>query len=213
MANYRTVVPDSQNDGDKTHLNQQSFIPMSGGSMGYQQSNFGTQGEKGTVIPGMESNPAYNHQNQRQDHNPGKPIIGFLVSVSRTDEGEYWVLKQGQNTIGSGANCNIVLSESLVSGIHAVMAVHRNPGDNNRLSVGLIDKGSSNGTFVNDSYIGFNPVQCKNLDKIKIGNYELLLMLFDAVDYQMKKSVNFSKKDEFDYSDRDIYQSNDGTRM
>jgi len=213
MANYHTVVPGSQNDGDKTHLSQQGNRPMSVGAMGYQQTDYGTSGDKGTVIPGMEPHSTNNQTNQRQDHNPGKPIIGFLVSVSRTEEGEYWVLKQGQNTIGSGANCNIVLSESLVSGVHAVLAVHRNPGDNNRLSIGLMDKGSSNGTFVNENYIGFNPVQCKNLDKIKIGNYELLLILFDVVDYQMKKASVFSAKDEFDYSDRDMYQANDGTQM
>jgi pSer/pThr/pTyr-binding forkhead associated (FHA) protein len=210
MSNYHTVVPGAQNDGDKTHLNQEGKGTIPGGQKGYQRPEPNVQVENGTVIPGMNGNATPG--GPRQEQGSGKPIVGFLVSVSRSDEGEYWVLRQGQNTIGSGSNCNILLSESAVSGVHAVLAVHRNPGDNNRLSVGLIDRGSSNGTFVNGNYIGFNPIQCKNLDKIKIGNYELLLMLFDAVDFEMKKADNFTPKDEFDYSDRDMYQTNDGTR-
>jgi hypothetical protein len=76
----------------------------------------------------------------------------------------------------------------------------------------LLDRGSSNGTFVNENYIGFNPCQCNNLDKIKIGGYELLLMLFDSVDFNMKKAENFVSRENFDYSDRDMYSSSDGTK-
>jgi len=210
MTNYHTVVPGAQGSGDKTQLNQQGGATKFGGQNEYQSR--GSENSAGTRIPGMETNPSSG--SFRQEQTVGKPIVGFLVSVSRTEEGEYWVLRQGQNTIGSGSNCNIVLSESSVSGIHAVLAVHRNPGDNNRLSVGLMDRGSSNGTFVNESYIGFNPMQCKNLDKIKIGNYELLLMLFDSVDFGMTKAEGFVAKDSFDYADPDNYQPNDySTRL
>jgi len=208
MSNYHTKVPGAQSESDKTHVNQPGKGTMPGGQ--YQQPGTSTQSDRGTTIPGMDGDTIPG--GPRQEQPQGKPIVGFLISVSRTEEGEYWVLRQGQNTIGSGSNCNVVLSESLVSGVHAVLAVHRNPGDNNRISIGLMDRGSSNGTFVNGNYIGFNPCQCKNLDKIKIGNYEMLLMLFDAVDYEMKKADNFVAKDTIDYSDRDMYQSNDGTR-
>jgi pSer/pThr/pTyr-binding forkhead associated (FHA) protein len=182
MANYRTVVPGMQNGHEGTTINQ----PKSGGYAGT------------SVDP--EENVA------------GKPIVGFLVSVSRTDEGEYWVLRQGQNVIGSGEDCNIVLNELSVSRVHAVLAIHRNPGDKNRLNVGIMERGSSNGIFVNDNYIGFNPYQCKNLDKIKIGNYELLLFLFDATEFGLKKSEAFVSKESFDYADRDMYP-NDKTRF
>lgn len=208
MTNYRTVMPGAQESQDKTHLNQQSGATSYGNQNDYRQQEPDSQ--SGTRIPGMEDNPSAN--GPRSEQPQGKPIVGFLISVSRTDEGEYWILRQGQNTIGSGSNCNIILSESSVSGVHAVLAVHRNPADNNRLSIGLMDRGSSNGTFVNANYIGFNPYQCKNLDKIKIGNYELLLMLFDAVDFDLKKADTFISKENFDYSSRDNYQSNDGTR-
>lgn len=211
MTTYRTVVPGMQDENDATHLNQQTGRSNSG------QRSYSADGmdsnASGTRIPGME-NQSYRSDNQ-QDAMTGKPIVGFLISVSRTEEGEYWVLRQGQNTIGSGTTCNVVLSEASVSGLHAVLAIHRNPGDNNRLSVGVMDRGSSNGVFVNGNYIGFNPWQCKIFDKIRIGNYELLLMLFDPIDFEMKKAANFIAKNEndFDYTDRERYTSNDGTKF
>lgn len=207
MTNYRTVVPGMQDGGDETSINHSGARARAdqsshGSYSGHQSDNSGTR------VPGMDGAAPNTYGEQPT----GKPIMGFLVSVSKTDEGEYWVLRQGQNMIGSGANCNIVLNEASVSGVHAVLAIHRNPNDGNRISIGIMDRGSSNGTFVNGDYIGFNPCQCKNMDKIKIGNYELLLMVFDAVEFNMKKSAGFVPKGDFDYADRDMYTQNDGTR-
>jgi pSer/pThr/pTyr-binding forkhead associated (FHA) protein len=203
MANYRTVVPGIQNGNEGTIVNQQ--VGRAYAEMGPDPS--------GTRVSGVE-NPYYPTGGQ-QEQSSGKPIVGFLVSVSRTEEGEYWVLRQGQNVIGSGPECDIVLNEISVSKVHAVLAIHRNPGDNNRLNVGIMERGSSNGIFVNNNYIGFNPCQCKNLDKIKFGNYELLLFLFDAQELGLKISENFvpkSSTDNFDYTDRELYP-NDKTRF
>jgi len=156
--------------------------------------------ERGTMVPGMGEKgdviPSKSNASMR------KPIVGFLVSVSRIEEGEYWVLKQGQNTIGSGSNCNVVLPEASVSGIHAILAVHRNPNNENKLNVGLIDRGSSNGTLVNGNYIGFETCQCKNWDKIRIGNYELLLLLLDVAEHKLGKEEKFISNQAVDYSER-----------
>lgn len=207
MTNYRTVIPGMQDEGDETSINQQGTRTRTGQRTRSSQDYQGDP--SGTRVPGMESGAS-----AHKEQGGGKPIVGFLISVSRTEEGEYWVLRQGQNLIGSGGSCNIVLPEASVSGVHAVLAIHRNPNDGNKISIGIIDKGSSNGTFVNENYIGFNPWQCKNLDKIKIGNYELLLMLFDAVEFNMRKSDEFVSKGDFDYADRDMYPSDDeGTRF
>ncbi|MDR1646002.1 MAG: FHA domain-containing protein [Tannerellaceae bacterium] len=201
MANYRTVVPGVQNGNEGTVVNQ----PTPGHA--YPDT---TPAHSGTRIQGVEDprRPA-----PAPEPSAGKPLVGFLVSVSRTEEAEYWVLRQGQNLIGSGPECDIVLNELSVSKVHAVLAIHRNPGDNNRLNVGIMERGSSNGIFVNDTYIGFNPCQCKNLDKIRLGNYEFLLFLFDAREYGLKKAENFASKPSgnFDYTDRELYP-NDKTR-
>lgn len=163
MTNYRTNVPGMQDGGDETSMHQDEGRTSSKKGEGFQEYQASSSG---TRVPGMDGGSSTPYREQTT----GKPIVGFLISVSKTDEGEFWVLRQGQNIIGSGGNCNVILSETSVSGIHAVLAIHKNPNDGNRINVGILDKGSSNGTFVNDNYIGFNPCQCKNLDKIKIGN-------------------------------------------
>jgi pSer/pThr/pTyr-binding forkhead associated (FHA) protein len=199
MANYRTVVPGIQ-DGKSGNA-----VTPKGGQ----------RTQEGTVLS-SRSGAHYSAPDDYQSREvvTGKPIVGFLVSVSRTEEGEYWVLRQGQNTIGSGDECDVVLNEISVSRVHGVLAIHRNPGDNNRLNVGIMERGSSNGIFVNNSYIGFNPYQCKNLDKIKIGNYELILFLFDAAELGLAKVEGFtSGGGSFDYSDREMYPESDKTRI
>jgi hypothetical protein len=205
MTNFHTVTPGSQKGNNETNINGKNEIPSSETS-DYRKRQ---TSPSGTRIPGMVTSPG-NDLDLTQTQNTGKPIVGFLVSISRCEEGEFWVLHQGQNLIGSGENCNLILPEASVSEEHAVLTVHRNPSDENRLNVGIMDKASSNGTFVNGTYIGFNPCQCKNSDLLKIGNYELLLMLFDAVDSRLKKAENFVLKNDFDYSDPGNYS--DGTR-
>ncbi len=226
MSSYSTVRPGMESDDNHTLINQE---PESFSTGSYHDGPSPTSqtiaSSAGTRIPGM--NEVNNTQNvmpgmmhASTSVSNGKPVVGFLVSVSKTEEVEYWVLHQGQNIIGSSSECDIVLSESLISGTHAVLAIHRNPNEGNKLNVGIIDRGSSNGTFVNKNYIGFNPYQCSNLDKISIGNYEMLLMLFDYVEYGMTKSDKFQATDvvmpasqpqasgvAYDYANRDAYPS------
>lgn len=209
-SNNATIIPGFQGGNDETNLNGQGTRKNAAASG--SQSNYSAP-HGGTRIPGMQEQPTQPGDNSQSNQTINKPIVGFLVTVSKTEEGEFWVLRQGQNIIGSGSNCNIVLNESSVSGVHSVIAIHRNPAEKNKINVGIIDRGSSNGTFVNDAYIGFNPCQCKNNDKIKIGNYELLLMLFDAVEFDMKKAEKFvSTEDSNQYDDRNNYDYSDGTR-
>lgn len=212
MTSYRTVVPGMTPDGDGTSYYQKPRNPYNNADSDYTRPDMGDAHMNG----GTNVNNNYNEPiNDRQSEVHGKPIVGFLVSVSRSEVGEYWVLRQGQNTIGSGDSCNICLPESSVSNVHAVLAIHRNPGDGNKLSVGILDKGSSNGTFVNGNYIGFNPCHCQTLDRLKIGNYELVLILFDHIALGLTKSEHFISQSKANYSDRENYMSyeNDGTRF
>lgn len=209
-TNNATVHPGFQTGNDETNVNGQGTKKQAGASG--QQSNYSAP-HGGTRIPGMHEQTTQQGENAQSNQMINKPIVGFLVTVSKTEEGEFWVLRQGQNVIGSGSNCNIILSEASVSGLHAVIAIHRNPTENNKINVGIIDRGSSVGVFVNNIYIGFNPHQCKNYDKIRIGNYELLLILFDAVDFDMKKAANFiSTEENNQYDDRNNYDYSDSTR-
>ena len=110
----------------------------------------------------------------------GKPVVGFLYSVSRTMAGEYWPLHIGSNTIGNNPDCDIVLGEGTVSGSHATLQVRR-ARNTGRVSAWVSDTMSTNGTMVNDTCLGSTPVDCKNGDIITVGdNYQLYLVLIDA---------------------------------
>lgn len=110
----------------------------------------------------------------------GKPIVGFLYSVSRTMAGEYWPLHIGSNTIGNNPNCDIILGEGTVSGSHATLQIRR-AKNTGHISAWISDTSSTNGTMVNDTCLGSTPVDCKNGDIITVGdNYQFYFVLIDV---------------------------------
>lgn len=150
-----------------------------------------------TVYPGM---PAVGAENGNQamftapKKDPGKPILGFLYSVSRTAYGEYWPLYVGPNAIGRGDKNAICLSEASVSDNHATLVIRRmqNNGENNGIFVFLQDTGSMFGTMLNGITLDFNPKECHSGDIITIGaNYELYLVLIDP------QSLGLTQKEDF----------------
>lgn len=128
----------------------------------------------------------------------GKPILGFLYSVSRTAYGEYWPLYVGPNTIGRGDKNAICLSEASVSDNHATLVIRRmqNNGENNGIFVFLQDTGSMFGTMLNGVTLDFNPKECHSGDIITIGaNYELYLVLIDPQALDLKQKDDFKAVD------------------
>lgn len=181
--------------------------PRKGGSPNFYARNYDTpfqSGGKGTVVPGMMGNnngqrPNVNVQpDQSNPHQPssqtvmtGKPVVGFLYSVSRTMAGEFWPLHVGKNVIGKSSQCDVVLPEGTVSGEHAVLVVRKmkNP---ERVLASIADGQSTNGTLLNGESLFLEAVQCKNGDIITIGdNYELYLILLDPVTLGLKVAENF----------------------
>lgn len=172
------------------------------------QNNFyqRTQGSagRGTVVPGMTPQPQQQAQQSgapvnfvdpqpqtQRTFQTGKPVVGFLYSISRTAAGEYWPLYQGQNTIGKSPNCDIQLLEGTVSQEHAVVMVRKmkNP---EKVIASVTDARSTNGTMLNGQSLGFSAEECKNGDIITIGdNYELYLVLVDPASLGLKVSDKF----------------------
>lgn len=159
---------------------------------GGPNQNFYSRGNRnysarGTVVPGMQSNaPAYQNVEPRQEvprqtfvpPHPGKPVVGFLYSVSRTPFGEYWPLQLGKNTIGQSPDSNIQLSEGTVSLNHAVIITRQGK---NGIIAAIKDSESTNGTFINGEAIDFEAEELHDSDIITIGqNYQLLFILIDA---------------------------------
>lgn len=164
----------------------------------------GNEPKRGTVISGLggyeapkgNPGPAQARPNdfaptQINSNNSGKPVVGFLYSVSRTAFGEYWPIHIGQNTIGQAPGCDIVLPEGTVSSEHAVL-VARKLKKPEKVIASLCDSRSTNGTMLNGESLGFNPVECSNGDIITVGdNYELVLILIDAATLGLQVSENF----------------------
>lgn len=173
------------------------------GNYGNEASSMYSRGGRpvnGTVVSGMMENSGVQGSGQLPQqplaggHKPiksGKPVYGFLYSISRTAAGEYWPLHQGQNTIGSDSSCDIVLSEGTVSSQHAVLMVRPMKKPANVIA-SIIDARSTNGTMLNGESLAFDAVSCKNGDIITIGdNYELYVVLINAAEIGLSVSENF----------------------
>ena len=140
------------------------------GSSFYTRGARGTS--RGTVVSGMTdqvgAQPVAEPQQPKKPITTGKPVVGFLYSISRTAAGEYWPLQIGQNIIGQGPNCDIMLPEGTVSSEHAVLVV-RKMKKPEKVIASLSDARSTNGTMLNGESLGFSAVECKNGDIITIG--------------------------------------------
>lgn len=173
-----------------------SYGSSSANSNFYSRREGGTA--RGTVVPGMMDNPTGNitpnSGAQAQIHKTvqtGKPIVGFLYSVSRTAAGEYWPLHIGQNTIGQSSACDIILPEATVSSEHAVLVV-RKLKKPEKIIASISDARSTNGTMLDGESLGFAAVECYNGNIITIGdNYELFLILIDAASLGLTLAENF----------------------
>ncbi len=191
MSQNKTVFPGLGQEDDFNP--NQSF---SGGSPEYTRSSNQRQAN-GTVFPGMASQ-AEGASAQRCSQSPqpsqgnGKPIVGFLYSISRTAAGEYWPLHIGQNIIGNSPDCDIILGEGTVSHRHANLHINKMKKPE-KTEATISDLGSTNGTLVNENSVSMaRPIECVNGDVITIGeNYDLLLLLIDTKALGLHVSESF----------------------
>lgn len=179
MSQNKTVFPGVSPEGDYNPNQGQGYA----GEVHPYSRPFNPNRGNGTVYPGMEMPSVAPRSSQRSniERPNGKPIVGFLYSISRTGIGEYWPLHIGQNIIGNGADCDIVLGEGTVSHKHANLHINKMKKPE-KTEATISDLGSTNGTQVNENSVSMaRPVECVNGDIITIGeNYNLLLVLIDT---------------------------------
>ncbi len=201
MSQNKTVVPGMEGDNFSMNETSGNFYERTQVSAG------------GTVVPGMNPGAVPSRpqrmpveprsQTASRTRNSGKPVVGFLYSVSRRGIGEYWPLYIGPNTIGQSGKCDICLKEGTISAEHAVLVVRKmkNP---EKTVASISDARSTNGTMVNGVSLAFNAVECFNNDIITVGeNYELVLILIDTVTLGLKAVENFQFSVSNDESDFD----------
>ena len=197
MGNTRTVITGMNSDNEKKTVYNQADGEVFGSNQVEDRRRV-----SGTVA-GVDA--PYWDGTQHQELLVEKPLAGFLVSISRTMEGEFWPIRLGENMIGAASDCSIMLNEAKVSERHATLTVQINEEENCQLNVWINGLNATNGTYLNKKLIPpQTAVPCCNNDKIKIGRYELLLMLFDANLHEMKSSANFAPKYDFSISSDDF---------
>lgn len=215
MSQNKTVIqglePNGRGSGNYGGGGYQDDFYSRGNSRGNGNS------QRGTVVPGMNPRDATPHPSQNFDQfqqkkfvNTGKPVVGFLYSISRTPLGEFWPLHVGKNSIGNTPSSDIELNEGTVSADHAVVVVRQMKGTN-KVIAAITDTQSTNGTMINGESIGFKAEECHNGDVITIGNnYDLLLILIDTGEIGLSVAENFVLT-ESDSSDKiNPFEESDG---
>lgn len=93
-----------------------------------------------------------------------KPVVGWVVVLSGELRGRDFRLVDGKNTMGTAADCDVVLTDPYLSSKHAVIR-HENG------TFTLSDLDSTNGTFVNERRV--TRYDIIDNDKVRLGRTEL----------------------------------------
>ena len=157
MSKKKTVIQGLEpnpNVGKKNNSEHSNF---------YARSNNASK-SRGTIVPGMmdftapeaseETPKAAMQHGAPRNTVAGKPVVGFLYSISRTAFGEYWPLCIGRNVIGKNADANVCLAEGTVSDNHAMLVVRQIKSTGGVIAA-ISDTQSTNGTMINGETIGF----------------------------------------------------------
>lgn len=140
------------------------------------------------------------------------PLVGFLISFSKSIIGESWELREGNlYVIGKGNDAAVHLNEQSVSDHHAALHIRRSNDDEKKLMIVITDTNSTNGTVVNGKDIGINGhISLQHHDKVIIGNYELVMIMIDQERLQLKPNEKFqtiaaAQDASYDYSAQSLY--------
>ena len=116
---------------------------------------------------------------RRSPEEPVPPTLEHvLVVYAGTHLGRVFPLLPGINVIGRSPGVDLTLTDEEVSRTHAWVSLRSAPGG---CDVILEDKGSTNGTFLNDQLIA-GPVRLSPGDRISLGNHVLKLVAMDPLE-------------------------------
>jgi len=194
------------NDYSSPEFMGNQYSPSNGGIMGGGESlgNEFNPNEKKTMVGGVDVSSNKTKKRITQ-------LAGFLVSFSKSNIGEYWELREGNNSIGTNKTNEITLSEKHVSGDHAVINVYHEVKENSWI-FDIADKSSSNGTYINGDRLRiFTGLRLKNNDKIQIGEYVFMLFIVDKFQNNLEQNPQFVSNEQApDYSQEDWFSQMNG---
>ncbi len=110
--------------------------------------------------------------------NPGKILLGFLVTFQNDSSGTFWPIYAGRITIGrsmgsSPAAVDVALPDASASARHASIL-----GDGSTGQAFVEDEGSRNSTFLNDDKLtGGQRRQLRDSDRLRVGTTTFVVKL------------------------------------
>lgn len=103
----------------------------------------------------------------------GRRVIGWLVTFDGYPDGLSFILREGRNTIGRDATCDVALpGDPMVSASHAFLIWRSGRAR-------IADNSSMCGTFLNEEDV-LGTIEVEDNDVIRVGRTRLLLRLLDA---------------------------------
>ena len=124
----------------------------SGGEGGGGRGGFGGGPEKTVAI--------------RIDFEEPLEVVGWVVALNGHQRGQDYRLHTGKNSMGTAADCDIVLTDPYLSSRHTIIRHDSVDG-----SFVILDLDSTNGTFVNDKRVAKDEII--DNDTIRLGRTEL----------------------------------------
>lgn len=94
------------------------------------------------------------------------PVVGWFVALDGQHKGEDFRLREGQNTVGSDASCDILLSDSTISAKHASLRYKEG-------KFVLTDLDSTNGSYLNDRADPIAREELNDNDIVRLGDVRL----------------------------------------
>jgi len=94
------------------------------------------------------------------------PVVGWFVAMTGDQKGDDFRIRDGQNTIGSASDADIILRDPAVSGKHASLRYKDQ-------KFFITDLDSTNGTFLNEGTEPIAREELKDNDIIRIGEVSL----------------------------------------
>lgn len=124
-----------------------------------------------------------------------KTLCKYTVTVTRRDQTMTKIVNEDSFTIGRSMDCTLPLTEESISRVH--LMVHRRQDQ-----MWIEDKGSSNGTFVNNVRIAQNTlVNIVPTDLIRIGKSDYVISISLAVEEREESSLSTGGADQTDVVD------------
>ena len=94
------------------------------------------------------------------------PVVGWFVVLTGEQKGEDFRIREGQNTIGSASDADIVLRDAAIAGKHASLRYKDE-------KFTITDLDSSNGTFLNDRTDPIAREELKDNDIVRVGEVRM----------------------------------------